>query len=909
MTEGAPASSAVPDALTRRCAEIVTGSGTAIEWIREVRRNARRLDNDADGLIEELRRSRNLCRRLGAAAQRPLSIGVFGMSQAGKSYLISTLARGDNGQLQTVLDGERLDFIDHINPPGGGKEATGLVTRFTRQLNDPPRGYPIELTLFSEADVIKILGNSYFNDFDRERVDFNTEPEHIRQHLAEFEKQRQPQPTGGLDEDDMVDLLDYFQKRFGKSMEPLKADFWPGVIELAPRLPAQARGKLLSILWGEDNTSLTEVYIRLRNALANLGEARTVYVPLAALVRRNGDGYEWSPDSILNVDVLDRLGRDEAEPLAVLPVVDGAVQPASDIPRPLLAALTAEIKFVLADPPVASMLEAVDLLDFPGYRGRLAIANLDEIGRDPEFAENDPVAQLLLRGKVGYLFERYTDDQEMNVLIMCSRCDIQIEITTLKPVLDSWVHSTQGENPAARAQRPPGLVWVLTQFDRRLMPGPGQSDAALNQLWEGMIDFTLLERFRQCEWLQDWADGKPFDNLFLMRKPGMMSAVINTVETDGETEERDFNPGQKERLARQRAIFVQNESVSRHVRDPEAAWDAVLMPNDGGMDRLAAYLSKVSLKTIKLNRISEQVRQRTAEIADHRLGQYFFAEGAGEVEKKKKIAEAVAGAVEDHADSFGELLFSMQPASEQLRRLYLRADAAPSVEAEAGAGGEVPGARARRPGLVRLPIARKEASAEAKPAVTGRAGAFAKSVMRQWYKQLRDLPGNPEMQRFLALSPDVLQAVTDELITASDRHRIEEKLIDALRPLEEKRSTTRMGIVDQQVLLAHNVIANFVDFLGITATPVDERPPSPVGGERKIFDPPPPIPQGTLPVLPADEIPYSGMYVVDWLEAFRLLTIGNAGHSAGREVTPEQNQRLGEILKVIRGAAAAPAPT
>ena len=51
-----------------------------------------------------------------------------------------------------------------------------------------------------------------------------------------------------------------------------------------------------------------------------------------------------------------------------------------------------------------------------------------------------------------------------------------------------------------------------------------------------------------------------------------------------------------------------------------------------------------------------------------------------------------------------------------------------------------------------------------------------------------------------------LAGTTDEMITASDRHRVEERLIEVLRPLEEKRSTTRIGIVDQQVLLAREVV-------------------------------------------------------------------------------------------------------
>ena len=78
---------------------------------------------------------------------------------------------------------------------------------------------------------------------------------------------------------------------------------------------------------------------------------------------------------------------------------------------------------------------------------------------------------------------------------------------------------------------------------------------------------------------------------FLVRKPGFLGAIIDTVETaDGRTEERDLQPGEADRLAYQRAIFVENESVLRHTRNPGEAWNAVLQANDGGMKRLAAYL-------------------------------------------------------------------------------------------------------------------------------------------------------------------------------------------------------------------------------------------------------------------------------------------------------------------------------
>lgn len=897
---------ATPEDLTRRCDEILDASGAAIEWIDKVRGNARRLNTEADGLTKDLRRSRNVCRRLGRAAKRPLSVGVFGMSQAGKSYLISTLARGADGRLQTMLDDQKLDFIADINPPGGGKEATGLVTRFTRRRNDPPSGYPIELTLFSEADLVKVLGNSYFNDFDREQT-AEIKPETVVQHLAALKPLRQPNPTGGLDEDDMVDLLDYFSKRYGKSMEALKADFWDEAVGLAPRLPPVARGKLLSVLWGIDNTALTDIYVRLRDALAGIGGARTVFVPLTALVRPTGDGHEWSPESILNVDVLNRLGKDDGELLAVLPMTSGKPGAVVPLPRSLLAALTAEMTFVLADPPVAGMLEHVDLLDFPGYRGRLKIAKLDDVRKDPKLADANPVAQLLLRGKVAFLFERYTDDQEMNLLIMCTRCDMQIEITELAPVLNTWVHSTQGETPADRARRPAGLIWVITQLDKRLTPKPGTSEALQREEWSSMIHITLLERFAPCEWLQDWANGRPFANVFLVRKPGFLGAVIDTVETAAGVEERTLLPGEADRLAGQRAIFTGTDNVARHIGEAAAAWDAVLAPNDGGMKRLAAYLDRVALKEIKLKRIAEQVRSN-AETVDNWLAPYFFADGAGEFEKKKKLAAEVSAAIEDaehpeRAESVGELLARLQPPAETLRRLYLRTEVT-----AAEAGGDAPAtaaAKPRRQGLIRLSIAAKETTGP-KPAVSGRAFMFAKLVLGEWTSQVRGLPTSLELQRFLGLPAAILQIIADELVTGAYRHGIEEQLIKVLQPLEEKRSTTRIGIVDQQVLLARCVINDYIDALGFSQVALDQRPESRLEG-RKIFQPAEVIPIGEQPSLPAEEIPYPGMFVLDWLVAFRHLTTGNAGHKAGSEITSEQNKELGDILSVIRGTAGAAA--
>ncbi len=883
--------STAPEALAERCNSIIEGAGDAVAWVKEVRQGSQRLDREADRLIEELRRKRNLCRRLGAAARRPLSVGVFGMSQAGKSYLISTLARGADGELRTLLDGHALGFIGHINPPGGGKEATGLVTRFTRQPSSAPAGFPIELALFSEADLVKVLGNSFFNDFDSNRVSVNSDETHIREHLATLEKRRLPNPTGGLGEDEMVDLFDYFTKRFERPMAPLRADYWPAVVELAPRLAPADRARLLSVLWGEI-PELTDAYLRLRNLLAQLSYARVVYVPLEALVAPAGAGFEWRPDSILNVDVLNHLGRDAFAPLSVLPVTDESVGAPVAVPRAALAALTAEMKFVLAQPPLAGFLEQVDLLDFPGYRGRLGIGGIEEVRKAVKSEDADPVAQLLLRGKVAYLFEAYTEDQEMSLLLMCTRCDQQIEVTSLAQPLSTWVHSTQGETPAVRASRRPGLLWVITQLDLRLRAKPGQTTTQMQQEWSNLIHITLQERFGKCDWLGEWAPGRPFDNTFLVRKPGMDRSLF---ALDDKGQELGFlNEEERQRLSNQREIFLANEAVRHHIADAEGAWDAVLGINDGGMGRLAAYLAGVASREAKLLRIGEQLQHIGDDLGTRWLGPYFQAEGADEVLKKRALAERVAGAVVERADAFGELLHFLQPPAEPLRRLYLRSDAAPEVPQ--GGAGQAEAAAAPRKRLINLP-GKSTASAAAAPPLSGRAALFARAALSSWIKQLKDLPDDEGKRRLLDLPAQVLQAIGDELITAADRQRLEERLIAALAPLEEKRSTTRMRIVDQQALQARNLIDAFVATLGLGDVPLERRLASPAAEDRRLFEPPPPIPPKSLPDLPPEELPYSGSYILDWLEAFRALAVDNAGHSAGREITPEQNLRLGEILR------------
>ena len=111
--------------------------------------------NEADSLIAEARRTESLARKLARSAGRRMCVGVYGASQQGKSYLVSVLARPPGkSELRTRFGEETRDFVREINPQGG-KESTGLVTRFStvpsggdtdpKQPNDAKKAFRLSL--------------------------------------------------------------------------------------------------------------------------------------------------------------------------------------------------------------------------------------------------------------------------------------------------------------------------------------------------------------------------------------------------------------------------------------------------------------------------------------------------------------------------------------------------------------------------------------------------------------------------------------------------------------------------------------------------------------------------------------------------------------------------------------------
>ena len=236
------------------------------------------------------------------------------------------------------------------------------------------------------------------------------------------------------------------------------------------------------------------------------------------------------------------------------------------MPRATLTALVAELKIVMTDSPWP-FFEHTDLLDFPGARSREQMLDLP-----PEDAKEraHQVRNMLLRGKIAYLFQRYTEERELTCMLLCMPPSVA-EVKDLAGWCGSWVEQTHGATPQARAQLSQRAVLRAHQV-RHGVPGEGRRDAGVahRRKWTRRLDASMLRALQQEDWLQNW-DGKPFGNTFFLRNPGMkqehlMDYAEIVKEADGS--ERWSRP---DRAVKRRALideyrarFAGSELVHRH---------------------------------------------------------------------------------------------------------------------------------------------------------------------------------------------------------------------------------------------------------------------------------------------------------------------------------------------------------
>src|SRR5476649_640156 len=475
-----------PELLRTQLNELVNGVSQAIQWVDDNRPTSPRLHMEADRLKLKLRRQRNKSQNLGISASCNPGIGLYGHSQAGKSYLLNALAAGENGRLETLVGDRVLDYFSHINP---GDQATTLVTRFSRQAETQDPQWPISLALLSEAELIKItaleaMAQHVLPEWDQQQ---------ILAHLHSLALHRQPEIIDGLTGDDVVAIWDMLARIDAKADKQRALHFWPAAVELAPYLGVDDRARLFSILWNEASHS-TAFYRHFAHVLQRLDGATQALAPMSVLV----DDHLLPADGIMSPVTLtaDYETESRSHSISIRPVLAGIAGKPVELSLVDSTLLSAELLLPLLSAPLETLFEHVDLVVFPTQVDAHTLGHTYSL-----------LSHGLLQAKHASLLERYTENQQVNSLLVCTAAGSREAVKPVGKALDHWVKQTQGENAQVRSQRKPGLLWALTPFDQRITHGEHFDEAVQRfvgtpgDAWGTMLAMDKRGIERMASWL------------------------------------------------------------------------------------------------------------------------------------------------------------------------------------------------------------------------------------------------------------------------------------------------------------------------------------------------------------------------------------------------------------------------
>ena len=874
--------------LASRAQTVGAAAEDAMRWVADPE-NAEMVGSESKDLTKSLRRHARRARKLSKAARTKMAVSVFGPSQAGKSFLVSVLARPKGGRLVADFGGleGQLDYISQVNPEGEG-ESTGLVTRFTMTRSPAPEGFPVSLRLFSEADILRTLANSFFMDGD-EDAEEPPRPEDLDALISSLTS-KAGDGASGIDEDDVWDTRDYVEKNFGSRTyaEALKG-YWAEAAVLAPKLQVAERGQLFSLLWGR-HESLTKLFVDLATARQKLGEDELVHAGLDALVPRER--------SIIDVKTLKGL-TGESGALAVR-TANGSDQTVS---RATLCALTAELILPMRDQPWP-LFEHTDLLDFPGARNRF---------KDPlalTLREPQNLFELLLRGKVAYLFDRYVEAQEITSMLLCIP-DSNMEAVDLPRLVENWIALTHGTNAADRAKAECILFFVLTKFDKHL--GESAADGGPESRFQRRMEASLEKFSRHSDsWLREWTPGKPFKNCFWVRNPNYY--VTGLIEYDDQKRELCIQQSQEARLEELRIGCLAAEAVRKHFADPAASWDAALSLNDGGSNHIVAALAKVCRIDVKLRQIEGQLdieaRQITARVSPFHVA----SDAETRLEEKRVAADRVIDALEFAAlrNSFGALHSALTVRDDIIADRIARVpgNIAISAAGDNGTSRNVPGVGARRVGATRVRPGRSATAAspsaeavviakEDEVRVITREAFQAETALETWLDAMQRFSDGKQIESRFGMTSETAQCLVAEISHSARRCGLRSRIVERL-----KEATANFSLSTQQQsgpasLICAEAINRFVEDFDARNLPEDKRPNvelsdgsrQPVFLEQEL--------QFDTAAFPEEPISYADRRWTDWTHALLAMFEANALDMDGTSVNLEQNIKLGKILKIL----------
>lgn len=535
-----------------------------------------------------------------AISENPAA-AMFGESQMGKSYLVSGLLSTEEAPFNVIdQTGNKYDFIKSINPIGNEQESTSLVTRFTLYSDVINSEFPIKVKLLSIKDIVLLLCDTYYNDVKAHNF---IKADELEREIIKAEKNKAESTSLQeiVSEDDILEIRDYFETHF-KSKAPYLEDssFFEKISVLISKLEPNEWESVFSLLWNK-NKNITETFIKLLNKYKEFDFVNEIYIPYKAVLREYGTLLDVSRLYEITNKASSQQTNFEPE-TAVFYTDRNGKNVEKTVYKSYLCAMASELVFALPQELKDSklFLEKTDLLDFPGARARMENYEND--------INDDLIPQMLLRGKVAYLFNKYSDNYKINALLFCHGKRMSSQ-RLIPEVLNRWISSFVGESPEIRqefinASHLPPLFIICTMFNLDLKIGlhdkEGDTDSLINR-WSQRFN-TVLENeiinIETYDWFYNWTTNQSnFQNLYLLRDFYFSSEEQNNLFTgfiENGIETEDVVPvGYPKFREDLKKSFINFDFVKKHFASPERSWDKAALKNEDGTKLIIENLSLI----------------------------------------------------------------------------------------------------------------------------------------------------------------------------------------------------------------------------------------------------------------------------------------------------------------------------
>ncbi len=570
-------------------------------------------------------------RKLRRAWGRRQSVGLFGPSQAGKSFLVGALLSHELGSLKVMARDREVDFLKEINP-AKGVESTGTVTRFTAVTSACSGPVLRKGDFYCELLPLEGVLQSMATGFLVECTSPPLDVDRVERTLREARLQAGP-PAPPIYarawETVWHDLTKKYQDRHPYLNELRRH---PGLRAggMATEIQTTAGWVLVfSLLWGgpgyaKDIDALMRTLVQ---GTEQLGHAEAVEIGLQH-VRASSDA-----PSVIDASCLNALGSSRTVVMATTAEANPrevALDPG------VLAALIAEIRLPLKSVP-GSLLEKADLLDFPGGRALKGINGFGPGELNTNKLEN--AIEVYKRGKLTFLFEQYSLDREITALLLCSPGPTKPEAIQLQSQVESWLQIRHGSSTPKDPKEVdhPGLFLALTKFDMSL--GALRSDNAKDR-WDSRVQEACIDFWARGHgsWILNWGSkGRPFTNVFWIRNPyADQMQALKPGDADFETVKQGY---------------LASRAVSTFISSPEEKWLAVEGTEPSGLPKsgvplLATQLRLKMSEDIKAKELSQEARAIRSELLSVLKALTPSRDEAEERARKLEEAKQLVSAVE-----------------------------------------------------------------------------------------------------------------------------------------------------------------------------------------------------------------------------------------------------------------------